>query len=235
MSNCFVRAGSIAVIAMAALCTLSFRTQAQSLSNQLTNQLANRPIEQLTEQPTAQLTAQLTEQPPVPELSVAEQLTNLQQYPLFLPPDRGQLITTEQRLSPVSPSDPSLFRIQDILTRRYDADGLIERWQVYQLQNNLSYVDIIVDEFLWRQLNYVRRYAFVSQLGRDAQRDGYHLRVFHTGDATNRRELLAPGGTMRARRTGRSSRSVFLRGTHFCDAVAEPDDTFQRCRIFVRP
>lgn len=231
MSNCFIRAGSIAVVAMAAFCTLSFRTEAQSL----TNQPADQPADQPTDRPIEQPTAQLTEQPTALELSVAEQLTNLQQYPLFLPRDRGQLITTEQQLSPVSPSDPSLFRIQDILTRRYNAEGLIEQWQVYQLQNNLSYVDIIVDEFLWRQLNYFRRYAFVSQLGRDAQRDGYHLRVFHTGDATNRRELLAPGGTTRTGRTGRIGRSVFLRGTHFCDAVAEPGDTFQRCRIFVRP
>jgi len=187
-----------------------------------------------------------TESTPVPETPVSEtpvpetieqdfdtveaQLRDLQQLPLFLPRSRGRLITTNQQLSPVTASDPSLYRIQDILTRRYNAEGLIEQWQVYRLPNGLGYMDIVVDESLWQQLNYFRRYAFVAQLGRDAQRDRYHLRVFHSGDAKNRREMLASGGTGSPRR---SIRSVFLRGTHLCD-FTQPNADYTRCRVSVR-
>ena len=160
------------------------------------------------------------------------QLSDLRQFPLFLPETRGALITTDQQLSSTDLSEPSLFRIQDQLGQRYNSRNLVEQWQAYQVNAGLKYVDVVVNESFWRQLNYFRRYAFVSQLGRTTGNDGYHLRIFHSGDAANRKDSLSPGGSLRGRA---SRREITLRGAYFCDfQQTELLDTAQSCRLFLR-
>ncbi|MEO0770438.1 MAG: hypothetical protein AAFY72_13605 [Cyanobacteria bacterium J06649_4] len=164
-------------------------------------------------------------------LSIAvAQLSDLRQFPLFLPETRGTLITTDEQLSTTDLSQPSLFRIQAQLSRRYESANLVEQWQAYEVSNGLNYIDVVVNESLWQRLNYFRKYAFVSQLGTTTRTNGYHLRIFHSGDVKNRKDAMALENNVR----GRSARrAVIMRGAYFCDfqsGVAETQD----CEIVLR-
>ncbi|MEL6468095.1 MAG: hypothetical protein AAFQ74_00070 [Cyanobacteria bacterium J06623_4] len=155
-------------------------------------------------------------------------LPELVQLSLFLPPTQGELVTTEARLSRTNLSQPSLYWIQDQLNRRYELNNLVAQWQAYQTPTGFNYVDVIVNEGGWQQLGYFRRYAFVSQFGSAAQKDGYHLRVFHTGDAGNCRDARAADGLQ-------TPRVVTLRGAYLC-GIQQPDSTAAPlpCQTYVR-
>jgi len=138
------------------------------------------------------------------------QLSDLDHFPLFLPSNRGTLVSASNQLSPRQLSRPSLFWIQDQMGARYGSDRLVDQWQAYQVKDvtgtSLNYVDAIVNERIWDLLTYFERYAFMEQFGTAAQDYGYHLRVFHTGDAANADEARTTGNT----------ELVTLRGAHVC-------------------
>ncbi len=142
--------------------------------------------------------------------AVRTQLSDLERFPMFLPSSRGTVVSASDQLSPRRLSRPSLFWIQDQVGARYGSDRLIERWQAYQVKDadgtSLNYVDAIVNERIWGLLTYFERYALIEQFGTAAQDYGYHLRVFHTGDAANADEA----------RTSRNPDLVTLRGAHVC-------------------
>lgn len=153
-------------------------------------------------------------------------LTDLVQLSLFLPTNQGELVTTESQLSATNLSQPSLFWIQDQLSRRYDLNNLVAQWQAYRTPIGLNYVDVVVNEGDWQQLGYFRRYAFVSQFGTAAQKDGYHLRVFHTGDASNCRDARAAEGLQ-------TPRVVVLRGAYLCGLRQADSPSLVSCRTYI--
>ncbi len=142
--------------------------------------------------------------------AIRTQLSDLDRLPLFLPSSRGTLVSASNQLSPRRLSRPSLFWIQDQMGARYGSDRLVDQWQAYQVNDatgtRLNYVDAIVNERIWDLLTYFERYAFMEQFGTAAQDYGYHLRVFHTGDAANADEA----------RTSGNAELVALRGAHVC-------------------
>lgn len=143
-------------------------------------------------------------------------LSDLEQFPLFLPETSGTLVTASDQLSSKRQSQPSLFWIQDQVSARYGSDRLVTGWRAYRVNNadgtSLNYVDAIVNERIWDFLNYFERYAFIEQFGTAAQDYGYHLRVFHTGDAANASEA----------RTSNTPGLVTLRGAHICSFGPSP-------------
>lgn len=148
--------------------------------------------------------------------AVRSQLSNLDRFPLFLPASRGTLVAASSQLSPVQISQPSLVWIQDQLGDRYGSDRLVGQWQAYQIPNGPNYVDVIVNEPIWNLLNYFERYAFILKFGTAAKDYGYHLRVFHSGDALNSREITA-SSTAAGRSARRNSAGfIVLRGAYFC-------------------
>lgn len=170
------------------------------------------------------------------DLDVRSRLFDLDQLPLFLPASKGTLITSSNQASPTQPSRPSLFRIQDQLGSRYNDNDLVAQWQVYETFSGIRYVDVVVNESGWSQLAYFRQYAFALQLGNQLRTEGYHLRIFHTGDADSRNEIIdsAREGISTAARRARR-RTSFLRGAHICDfQVAPPASDEPLCEIFIR-
>ncbi|MGB3292312.1 MAG: hypothetical protein WBB01_04860 [Phormidesmis sp.] len=158
--------------------------------------------------------------------SVQSQLSDLDRFPLFLPASRGTLVAASNQLSPLQMSQPSLVWIQDQLGDRYGSDRLIGQWQAYQIPNGPNYVDVVVNEPIWNLLNYFERYAFILKFGTAAKDYGYHLRVFHSGDALNSIEI--PVGSTATRRPARvnQARFVVLRGAYFCgfgERLQQPD------------
>ncbi|MEL7331716.1 MAG: hypothetical protein AAFN12_05680 [Cyanobacteria bacterium J06560_2] len=146
---------------------------------------------------------------------VRSQLTNLDQLPLFLPELRGGLTAADDQLSSTQTSDPSFSWIRDQVGSRLGSVTFIEQWKAYETHEGLRYVDVVVNENQWNRLNYFSRYGFVLQFGAVAQENRYHLRIFHTGDATNRIDAL----TLPENETQVvTSRSVLLRGAYFCGA-----------------
>ena len=148
--------------------------------------------------------------------AVRSQLSNLNRFPLFLPASQGTLVAASNQLSPLRMSQPSLVWIEDQLSDRYGSDRLIGQWQAYQVPNGPNYVDVIVNEPIWNLLNYFERYSFILKFGTAAKDYGYHLRVFHSGDALSSIELMDSSGV--ASRSSRASSAglVVLRGAYFC-------------------
>ncbi|MEL6880438.1 MAG: hypothetical protein AAFP09_07910 [Cyanobacteria bacterium J06607_10] len=170
------------------------------------------------------------------DIDVRSQLFDLDQLPLFLPSSKGRLVTSSNQASPTQLSQPSLFRIQDQLGARYNDGDLVAQWQVYETFSGIRYVDVVVNESGWSQLAYFRQYAFAIQLGNRLRTEGYHLRIFHTGDADSRNEIIdsAREGISTAARRARR-RTSFLRGAHTCDfQVAPPASGEPLCEIFIR-
>lgn len=164
--------------------------------------------------------------------AVRTQLSDLDRFPLFLPSSRGTLVSASNQLSPRRLSRPSLFWIQDQMGARYGSDRLVDQWQAYQVNDatgtSLNYVDAVVNERIWDLLTYFERYAFMEQFGTAAQDYGYHLRVFHTGDAANAEEA----------RTSGNAELVALRGAHVCSfgqsasSGATPSETLPCAVVF---
>lgn len=149
--------------------------------------------------------------------SIQSPLSDLDQFPLFpalsLSPYKGQIVASDNLLSPLEMEQPSLSWIEDQIGNRYGSDRLVERWRAYRAPDStgqtLNYVDVIVNESIWDLLNYFERYAFISQFGTAAKYQGYNLRVFHTGDEQT--SLDANGSSVNGVRT------AVLRGAYFCN------------------
>lgn len=150
---------------------------------------------------------------------VRSQLSDIDRFPLSLPPVEGRIVASSEQLSSTQISSPSLSWIRDQVGKRYGSDRLVIQWQAYQAtavsssfgSPSLSYVDVIVDEQIWSLLSYFERYAFVSQFGLAAQQYGYHLRVFHTGDALTYQNIR------RDAQSASSAQTIVLRGANICD------------------
>ena len=149
--------------------------------------------------------------------SIRSPLSNLDQFPL-LPtlsptPYEGQIVASDNSLSPIEMEQPSLSWIEDQIGNRYGSDRLVESWRAYRAPDStgktLKYVDVIVNESIWDLLNYFERYAFISQFGTAAKYQGYSLRVFHTGDEQT--SLDANGSKVNGVST------AVLRGAYFCN------------------
>lgn len=149
--------------------------------------------------------------------SIRSPLSNLDQFPLFPALSstsyQGQIVASDNSLSPVKMEQPSLSWIEDQVGNRYGSNRLVERWRAYRAPDStgktISYVDVIVNESIWDLLNYFERYAFISQFGSAAKYQGYNLRVFHTGDEQT--SLDANGTRVNGVRT------AVLRGAYFCN------------------
>jgi hypothetical protein len=147
----------------------------------------------------------------VPLVETRAQLSDLERFPLFLPESQGTLMSASDRLSPVQISQPSLAWIQDQLGDRYGSDRLIEQWQAYRVSGpngeSLRYVDAIVNERIWSLLSDFERYGVILQFGTETKGYGYHLRVFHSGDAANVSDAMIAG----------NDGLIVLRGAYLCD------------------
>ncbi|WP_157620180.1 hypothetical protein [Synechococcus sp. PCC 7335] len=163
-------------------------------------------------------------------------LANMQALPLFLPKDRGELISASTRLSDTQLSEPSFAWIEDQLNERYGPnkrgqnEAAITQWSTYRTNDGLRYVDVIIDAGLWSQFTYFDRYAFVRQFGSAAIVEGYQLRVFHTEDVDNYIEALA------LEENGRDPsivRPVFLRGSYFCKELSSESAEPYICELIV--
>ncbi|MEO0649023.1 MAG: hypothetical protein AAFZ17_23210 [Cyanobacteria bacterium J06650_10] len=180
---------------------------------------------------------------------VRSQLSDLEKFPLFLPSSQGTITAADDRLSPTQIGSPSFSWIRDQVSDRLGSATLIEQWQAYTTPEGFQYVDVVVNESQWNQLRYFSQYGFILQFGTVAQANRYQLRVFHSGDATNRsdalalqdaRDNLSASERERARRTI-TNRSVVLRGSYFCESTSSlsPADTLDvsenvaNCSVFV--
>lgn len=152
----------------------------------------------------------------VPLVETRTQLSDLERLPLFLPESQGTLMAASDRLSAVQISQPSLAWIQDQLGDRYGSDRLIEQWQAYLVSGpngeSLRYVDAIVNERIWSLLSDFERYGVILQFGTETKGYGYHLRIFHSGDAANVSDAMIAG----------NAGLIVLRGAYLCDF--EQDD-----------
>ncbi|NJM99073.1 MAG: hypothetical protein HC800_19745 [Phormidesmis sp. RL_2_1] len=123
------------------------------------------------------------------------------------------MVAANSQLSPTALSHPSLLWIQDQLGSRYGSNRLIEQWQAYQTFDGLNYVDVVVNQPIWNLLNYFERYAFILQFGNAARDYGYNLRVFHSGDVINVRNVRGRDNRI-SRNT--AARTITLRGAYLC-------------------
>lgn len=146
--------------------------------------------------------------------AVSSNLSNLGQFPLFLPPEEGTLSSADDRLSPTQLSQPSFSWIRDQVSQRLDYTNLVEQWQAYSTNEGFQYVDVVVNDNVWEQLSYFRRYGFILQFGTVAQNNQYQLRVFDSNDANNREDELAAQDNDNP--TFNTASSIRLRGTYFC-------------------
>jgi len=146
--------------------------------------------------------------------TVSSNLSNLGQFPLFLPPEKGILSSADDRLSPTQLSQPSFSWIRDQVSQRLDYTNLVQQWQAYSTNEGFQYVDVVVNDNVWEQLGYFRRYGFVLQFGTVAQSYQYQLRVFDSNDANNREDELAAQDNDNP--TFNTASSIRLRGTYFC-------------------
>ncbi len=151
---------------------------------------------------------------------VRSNLSDLQRFPLFLPPEQGTLSSADDRLSPTRLSQPSFSWIRDQVSRRLEYADLVEQWQAYRTNEGFQYVDVVVDDNAWEQLGYLRRYGFVLQFGTVAQNNRYQLRVFDSNDANNREEELT--AQIIDDSAFSTASSIRLRGTYFCGLAPDP-------------
>lgn len=168
--------------------------------------------------------------------SVRSRLVDLEQLPLFLSGERGTLESADNQLSTTQLSRPSFAWIRDQVAVRYESvvlpTEIVSQWQAYTTHEGFKYIDVIVNEAQWEQLNYLRRYGFVIQFGTVARNAGYQLRIFHTGDARNRNDALSLTTNSGTTVVGRSIR---LRGAYFCTAnTANTEEQFT-CNTFIAP
>jgi len=169
-------------------------------------------------------------------VSVRSRLTNLEALPLFLPAEQGTLESADSQLSATQLSRPSFSWIRDQVAVRYGSTAIpteiVNQWQTYTTNEGFKYVDVVVNESIWERLNYLRRYGFVVQFGTVAQDYGYQLRIFHTGDVTNRQDALSLATRMDPGNSAVVGRSVRLRGAYFCAPSA---GLLPTCGTFVAP
>ncbi len=164
-------------------------------------------------------------------------LSDVIALPLFLAADQGKLISASTQLSLTLLSDPTFAWIEDQLNERYGPnkrgqnEAAITQWRVYETNDGLRYVDVIVNAGLWTQFTYFDRYGFVQQFGEETTAKGYQLRVFHTDDVDNYIEALALEESGRDRTI---ARPVFLRGSYFC-STSKPETTVSpsSCELYV--
>ncbi len=163
-------------------------------------------------------------------------LSDITALPLFLPADQGKLISASTQLSLTQLSNPSFAWIEDQLNERYGPnkrgqnEAAITQWRVYETNDGLRYVDVIIDAGLWTQFTYFDRYGFVQQLGAETAAKDYQLRVFHTDDVDNYIEALALEANGRDRTI---ARPVFLRGSYFCEGLGVGSTDSSACELFV--
>ncbi len=173
----------------------------------------------------------------LPQAAIQTQILDLERFPLFLPASLGVRTADSDQPSAVRIGQPSLTWLQDQLNDRYrrdfyrrdrsyrdlyrSDDFLVEQWQAYLASGpdgkRIQYVDAIVNELVWDALRDFERYAVILQFGTEAQRYGYYLRVFHSGDAAIAvDDAITPG----------SAERVVWRGAYLCDpALSSPDET----------
>lgn len=168
-------------------------------------------------------------------VDVRSRLFNLETLPLFLSASQGILDSADSQLSSTQLSRPSFAWIRDQVASRYGPTEevpaeIVSQWQAYTTSEGFRYVDVVVNEPSWERLNYLRRYGFVVQFGAVARDYGYHLRIFHTGDAANRKDALSLSINNGNNSTVGSS--IRLRGAYFCVPSLEALPT---CGAFVAP
>ncbi len=75
---------------------------------------------------------------------------------------------------------PSLWWMRDQFSAQPQfGQNFVKNWLVQPIQpQQPGRVDLVVDQQLWSQLDYLNRYEFITGFGTDAHRYGYNLRVF---------------------------------------------------------
>ena len=171
---------------------------------------------------------------------VQSQLSDLSKFPLFLPADQGRLTAADDRLSATQISTPSFSWIRDQVSDRLGSATLIEQWRAYATPEGFQYVDVVVNEDQWNQLRYFSQYGFILQFGTVAQSNNYQLRVFHSGDATNRTDNIELQSTRNSSAANRAAirrsinrQSIRLRGSYFCESSSPGSSTLPNCSVFI--
>jgi hypothetical protein len=84
-------------------------------------------------------------------------------------------IITPDQVSQTGLTPPSLW-----WTRQQFGNNLLSYWLAYPSQDVMpGRVDLIVNQQIWNDYNYPRRYAFINQFGTTAKEFRYNLRVFN--------------------------------------------------------
>ncbi|MBD0267195.1 MAG: hypothetical protein ICV77_02765 [Cyanobacteria bacterium Co-bin8] len=86
---------------------------------------------------------------------------------------------TDEMISPIEMSTPSLWYNRDQLPNRLGGRRLISSWIAYQTdEHSLPVVDIVVNAQYWSVLNYFEQYGVINTLGQSAKDFGYNLRLY---------------------------------------------------------
>lgn len=87
----------------------------------------------------------------------------------------GGAISTDQTISQTELTIPSLW-----WAREQFGSKLLEHWIAYnEAEGVLRRVDLVVNQQVWNSLDYIDRYAFLSQMGTVARDFGFNTRVFN--------------------------------------------------------
>lgn len=72
-------------------------------------------------------------------------------------------------------TEPSLWWVYEQF-----GEGILQNWFAFPDEEGTSErVDLLVNEDIWNDTNYLDRYVFIHQFGTTAQQFGYNLRVFN--------------------------------------------------------
>jgi hypothetical protein len=74
-------------------------------------------------------------------------------------------------------TDPSLWWAYEQF-----GEGILQEWFAFPgTENSFGRVDLLVNQDIWNDTNYLNRYVFINQFGTVAQQFGYNIRVFNPG------------------------------------------------------
>lgn len=74
-------------------------------------------------------------------------------------------------------TEPSLWWVYEQF-----GEGILQNWFAFPgTEDSVGRVDLLVNEDVWNDANYLNRYVFINQFGTVAQQFGYNIRVFNPG------------------------------------------------------
>ncbi|MEL6249719.1 MAG: hypothetical protein AAFY78_00840 [Cyanobacteria bacterium J06648_16] len=128
---------------------------------------------------------------PLPEpMTLAQrrvQVLDLALVPVEMSPSADAIATglaiTHETLSETDMTAPSLWWQQDKIGEIGPLNGssrVVMGWAAHRRPSDRQHhVDVAVNGQIWNLLNYLEKYALITQFGQAAKTYGYHLRVFN--------------------------------------------------------